>query len=658
MIRLRSRSSGESALRPVLPLVLIVALPTAAVLWLMREATENERLAVRQRLTDVYRAQLETTRQRVVTGWRQSLADLDVAASGRSPAQAFAACAGRSLADSVIVLDDNGKASYPSASISPPRDATDDDSEWLAAKRLEFTDHDYANAARAYAKIARDAPDDKLAARAIQAQVRSLLAAGERNVAVQLLREQIENPRLQAAVDPGGRWLWADLLLLLVETAKNSDLRLARATAMLLASRVETYDLPTLGAVQRRFIMRELQRQFPDRAPPRTLAAEDLAADYLERTTDRTMPRALQAAGVDGAWKVLSPGGRVLALFRTTTLLSILNRELDEQVQPAGVRLAMRRPFDAGVSDEFLTAAAGPELPLWTLSLKLGDDPFEGAVAERGRFYLWTASLTIVATGSLALLVAAALRRQMRRSQLKNDLVATVSHELKTPLSSIRLLVDTLLDQPRSDPQQTREYLQLVARENERLGRLIDNFLTFSRIERGKQQFAAVPVEPAEVARRASEALHERLHEPNCQFEVRVEPELPPVAGDIDALVMVIVNLLDNALKYSGPQKRIALGVSSQANHVCFAVEDNGLGLSARHKRRVFDRFYQVDQQLTRAAGGCGLGLSIVRSIVAAHGGSISVESELGKGSTFLVALPAIQATPPSRRLKDSCTTS
>jgi signal transduction histidine kinase len=230
-----------------------------------------------------------------------------------------------------------------------------------------------------------------------------------------------------------------------------------------------------------------------------------------------------------------------------------------------------------------------------------------------------------------------------------------VSHELKTPLSSIRLLVDTLLDQEPADPRQTREYLQLVARENERLSRLIDNFLTFSRIERGKQRFAAEPVEPADVAGRAIAALHDRLTDPACRFTLQAQPELPPIVGDCDSLVTVLVNLLDNALKCSGPQKQIALRVYSSANHVVFAVEDNGIGLSARDKRRVFDRFYQVDQRLTRTTGGCGLGLCIVKSIVAAHGGSVQVESQPGKGSTFIVTLPSQK---PAERIEEPCTTS
>jgi signal transduction histidine kinase len=306
------------------------------------------------------------------------------------------------------------------------------------------------------------------------------------------------------------------------------------------------------------------------------------------------------------------------------------------------VRLDIVPPLDVDdQSDGLLSAAIGPDLPRWRVALSLLDDPFSGSASTRTRFYFWTAVVTILATGSLALLVATVLRRQMRLSRLKNDLVATVSHELKTPLSSMRLLVDTLLERQPPDPRQTLEYLQLVARENERLSRLIDNFLTFSRLERGKQQFAAEPIEPAEVARQAAEALHDRLYEPNCQFELQIEPDLPMISGDFDALVTVLVNLLDNALKYSGDQKRIALRAIDNGNTVGWSVEDNGVGLSPRHKRRVFDRFYQVNERLTRTAGGCGLGLSIAQRIVIAHGGSIAVESEVGKGSAFRVMLPA-----------------
>ena len=225
------RSNGQSLLGPVLLLVLIVAFPTAAVLWLMTEATQNERLAVRQRLADVYRSQLELVRQRVVSDWRQWLAELDTLAEGRTPAQAFAACVRGQFADSVIVLDAAGKPAYPADTLSASDDTVEDNASWRSAQRLEFVDRDYMAAAQAYDRMVRETTDDNLAARAVQAQVRSLLSADDSAAAASLLQQQIESPRLRQAVSPDGRWLWADLMLLLATTTKNSDPSLALQTA-------------------------------------------------------------------------------------------------------------------------------------------------------------------------------------------------------------------------------------------------------------------------------------------------------------------------------------------------------------------------------------------------------------------------------------------
>jgi signal transduction histidine kinase len=628
------------------------------VLWLVREATENERLAVRQRLADVYRIQLEATRQRIAAGWQQSLAELDKASADLPPAPAFAACVRRGIADSVIVLDKSGRPSYPeviSFAGTSPLEAIDSSPPWLAARQLEFGDRNYFAAAEAYEQIARDSHDDSFAALALQAQVRSLLQAGDKRAAVKILSQQIENLQIQAAIGPDGRRLWIDLMLLLVQTATEIDPPLAAKATSLLRARLEDYEHAVIPPAQRRFAQHELQRLVPGSMPAPTLAAEDLAAEYLEQIRERAVSRDLQPAGIENVWKVASPGGRVLALFRTPTIATIANQKLDEQPSPLGVKLTILDPRAAADQSAFVIAPLGAELPLWRITLTLKEDPFSEAATERSRAYFWTAALTLLATAALALLAAIALQRQMRLSRLKNDLVATVSHELKTPLSAIRLLVDTLLDQEHSEPRQTREYLELIAQENQRLSRLIDNFLTFSRLERGKQRFAAEPVDPAEVARRAIEPLHDRLDPPACDFEAQIEPNLPPIRGDIDALVMALINLLDNALKYTGPEKRIALHLFSSSDEVCFAVSDNGVGLSPRQQRRVFDRFYQVDQRLARAAGGCGLGLSIVKSIVAAHGGNVEVQSEVGKGSTFTVKLPALKLT---QRREGSCTAS
>jgi len=278
----------------------------------------------------------------------------------------------------------------------------------------------------------------------------------------------------------------------------------------------------------------------------------------------------------------------------------------------------------------FLVLPAGPLLPDWELALDLlGPSPFDTAAKRQIATYLWTSLVVVVAIALLALLVAWHIGRQVKQTRLKNDLLATVSHELKTPLSSIRLLVDTLLAKDGRDSKQTREYLELIARENRRLTRLIDNFLTFSRMERSKQAFVLSPVRPEEVVREAEGAVRERFEAVGCRLDVDIPPGLPKIHADRDALATVLINLLDNAYKYSREDRHIILR--------CF---DNGIGMSRSETKRVFDRFYQVDRTLARTAEGCGLGLSIVQFIVKAHKGSTDVRSQPGKGSTFTILLP------------------
>ncbi len=250
--------------------------------------------------------------------------------------------------------------------------------------------------------------------------------------------------------------------------------------------------------------------------------------------------------------------------------------------------------------------------------------------------------LAIAVMVSAGLLAARVVGKQIKTNKLKNDFIATVSHELKTPLASMRVLVDTLLEGSYRNQQQVTEYLELVSKENERLTGLIDNFLTFSRMERNKQAFAMARTSPGAVARDAAEAVKTKFSKGKCRFEVNVPDDLPDVTADRNAMVTVLVNLLDNAYKYSYDNKQIELRVSSEDGSVCFCVSDNGAGMSRRSVKKIFKRFYQVDRSLARHAEGCGLGLSIAKFIVDAHKGSITVSSKPGEGSTFTVYLSSI----------------
>jgi signal transduction histidine kinase len=254
----------------------------------------------------------------------------------------------------------------------------------------------------------------------------------------------------------------------------------------------------------------------------------------------------------------------------------------------------------------------------------------------------------VLAVYILALIAARSLRRQVALSRLKNDLVATVSHELKTPLASIRVLVDTLLESEQFEQQTAREYLHLIAKENDRLTRIIENFLTFSRMERNKYAFQFKKLSAAQIVESVARTVAPRFAAPGCAFEVEVPQTLPEIEADPDTLTTALVNLLDNAYKYSEASKHIVLRAVARDGCVAFEVEDNGIGIPARETSRIFEDFYQVDQQLSRKRGGCGLGLSIVQLIVKAHMGSLRVSSQPGRGSKFTLLLPALATARPN----------
>jgi signal transduction histidine kinase len=286
-----------------------------------------------------------------------------------------------------------------------------------------------------------------------------------------------------------------------------------------------------------------------------------------------------------------------------------------------------------------LASAPVPNVPGAIFQVHLaGPHVLDESIAEQRRFLVWTGVLTTFAIMFIAGLATLTLHRQLALNELKNTSVATVAHELRTPLASMRMLVDTLREGRVRTDEQRREYLDLIAAENERLSRLAENFLTFSRLDRGSHPLRLEPVSVREVVDRAIASFRARLEA--CAFTIDVPEALPVVRADRDALAQVLGNLLDNALKYTGEEKRIAIRVRTEERSMIFSVEDNGIGLSAEERTAIFRPFFQADQRLSRTREGCGLGLAIVQRIVDAHGGEISVASEPGKGSVFCVKLP------------------
>ena len=365
-------------------------------------------------------------------------------------------------------------------------------------------------------------------------------------------------------------------------------------------------------------------------------AAESLATAYLQTQSPDPGLSGLQRTRRPDVWQLSSPDGRTIALFRDETVHMDVHRLIDEH-QTAAVRFAVFKP-DEGAYDEAFTI--GPAMPGWQASFTVLDTGIlESAAQARTRVYVWTAVAGIGLFALLGAALAYGYRRQVRLARLQTDTVAAISHELRTPLASMRLLVDGLLRDRELDASKTREYLQLMSAENGRLTRLVDNVLAFSRLERGRRTLAFSETDPADVVRTAVAAMRERTADA-VDIRVDVAPDLPPLQADADALVTALLNLLDNAYKYTPVDRRIGVTASCRNGCVLVAVEDNGIGIPSRERTRIFRRFYRVDRRLSRDTAGVGLGLSIVRDIVCAHGGSVDVISEPGTGSTFIMKLP------------------
>ena len=601
----------------ILFLLIGVLAPTACVLWFLNVAVNNDRDASRRKLEEAYRGQLKLLRGRVDSWWDKRAADLERESRDGSGPVVFERLVTRGLADSVIV------PGYPSLTTVTAADPVATRPDWLAARLLESQSP--SAAADSYAAIAKAEPDVSIAARAMQARIRCLVRAGDKTAAIRAIEENFTTGRLLRGRDLEGRLIALDEQLFAI---RLMDPNHAEPATRNLHNLVADYAGLPIPSTQRLFLMDELGASgFP------TYAAERLAAQFLESGRARPGEGApeLEATGIPDLWKLTPTGTSLIALFRTATatagmksLSSGLNFALN--VTPPG--------STSPTADEWMPA--GSALPGWQISMSMPGQEFDVMARRRVASYVWIGLLAIAVVSISALVAGQFLRRQWRNASLKTDLVAAVSHELKTPIASVRVLVDTLLTDEHPDATKTRDYLELIAHENLRLSRLIENFLTFSRLERNRQRFEFTEVDPAHVIQSAMTLQNGS----DPVVRINVEPDLPLIRADEDALVTVLRNLVDNAWKYTPGEKRIAVRAYRENARVVFAVEDNGIGIAAREQKRIFRRFYQVDRRLARDAGGCGLGLSIVEFIVRAHGGAVRVQSQPGHGSTFFVALP------------------
>ena len=280
--------------------------------------------------------------------------------------------------------------------------------------------------------------------------------------------------------------------------------------------------------------------------------------------------------------------------------------------------------------------------PFENFSVRVGSTANAPAVWT-GRFL--ALQLAFIALMGLAILGAAVFGyrytvRQLELAQFKQAFVSNVTHELKTPVALIRLAVETLEMRRVKSAEETDRFLRTIGRETQRLGQLVDNILDFARLEAGQVTFKFAPVDMPGLVNEVLESLKPRLDHLEFKVENDVPETLPPVRGDAMALTHCLLNLIDNAIKYSRTRREIRIAGAAHDGTVSISVTDRGIGIAPADRRRIFEKFVRLEDGLVHDVRGAGLGLSLVDQVIRAHGGRVDVVSTVGEGSTFTLVLP------------------
>jgi signal transduction histidine kinase len=320
----------------------------------------------------------------------------------------------------------------------------------------------------------------------------------------------------------------------------------------------------------------------------------------------------------------LTAGQRLAIIVRGRNILNSI---------AANVRLTTGTDLDG--------ESLGPSFP--GLRLAYTTDYEASTASDRGlqrSFYLIALLLVLCATLFGAYFLWRDVGRELRMAEMRSQFIASVSHELKTPLTAIRIFAETLRMDRLKDAKAKNEYLDTIVNESHRLTRLLNNVLDFSKIEKGKRTYRMEPACLSEIVNAAVQATQYPLKQQDFHLNVRMEEKLPDVCVDRDAIGQAILNLLSNAMKYSGESRQIDLKVQKSNDHVVIEVSDHGIGIDPAQQKRIFEKFYRVPSEQNQRIPGTGLGLALVFHIVKAHGGHVEVRSIPGEGSTFSIHLP------------------
>ncbi len=348
---------------------------------------------------------------------------------------------------------------------------------------------------------------------------------------------------------------------------------------------------------------------------------------------------------VDLSWRVVGVAGVVLdEQLAKAAMTSFGGRLLKERNHrnTVAVRIAEKFPQVSG-GREYITQPLTFVFTNWRAGVRdTCSTPEEVAATHFRNNMTWTGGAFVILLGAVGLAIGA-VARQSRLSQMKSDFVSNVSHELRTPLSSIRVFGEYMRLGRVEKPEKIRQYGEYIEAESRRLTTLINNILDFSKIESAEKKYRFCDTDVVDLVEQTVAAFEVPLRDKGVSISLESSVMAQPLRIDKDAIAQVLMNLLDNAVKYSNGNKEIEVRVTTSKNEVRIAVRDYGIGIPPSEQKKIWEKFYRVGSTLVHDVKGSGLGLSIVQHVVQAHGGRVEVQSAPGEGSTFTIVLPFAQ---------------
>lgn len=280
-------------------------------------------------------------------------------------------------------------------------------------------------------------------------------------------------------------------------------------------------------------------------------------------------------------------------------------------------------------------------LPGYKFQIQLVGETIESLVKNRSRINLIIIVILDLTLLMGALLMFLILRKETKLNQLKSEFVSNVSHEIRTPLALIKMYIETLSMGRVKSEEKKEEYYKIIFQETNRLSSIVNKILSFSKIDNGKQKLKITESDLNSIVSNMLESYDYKLKNENITVSFSAGENMPLIRVDEELILNVFINLLDNAIKYSGPDKKITIETGLKGSKQYFSMTDNGFGISSENLKHIFDKFYRVTEgNLAHKAKGSGIGLSIVKNIIESHGGEIKVSSKLNEGTTFTILLP------------------